>query len=126
MRTDPTGLLCLLVAVTIESFAQMALKVGASGGPRILSAPARRLAEGSRLLGKDRAWVALGVLLYLVEIGFYSVALSRLAVSVAFPIGSLCFVGGAVLARTLLGEAVGTVRWIGVLCIMAGAGLMAL
>jgi multidrug transporter EmrE-like cation transporter len=123
MRADPTGLAFLLAAVSVESLAQMALKVGASG-PGILSAPMRRLAGAGRLLESARSWVALGVVLYLVEIGLYSVALSRLPVSVAFPIGSLCFVGGAVLARIVLGEAVGPVRWVGVLLILGGAALM--
>ena len=100
------GLIMMAAAVTVESFAQMFLKLGAGGGPR--------------------AWVGLGVIFYLLQIAAYTAALSRLDVSVAFPLGSLCFVGVTLLSKLFLGEAVGAVRWLGVCCILGGAVLMAL
>ena len=63
---------------------------------------------------------------YGVEIALWTVVLHRLDVSVAFPMGSLSFVGVALLSRALLGEAVDRMRWIGVLCILAGTALMTL
>jgi undecaprenyl phosphate-alpha-L-ara4N flippase subunit ArnE len=105
MSTDPRGLALLLAAVAVESLGQMALKVGSAGRPR---------------------WAVLGVLLYVGEIALYTLALHRLPVSVAFPVGSLCFVGVAVLSRLFLGEAVGGIRWLGVGFIVAGAVLVTL
>jgi len=125
MTTKSAGLIMLLAAVTAESFAQLALKVGAVGGPRILSPPYRAWA-GRWRLGSAAAWVALGLLAYGLEIVFYTVALSRLDVSVAFPLGSLCFVGVAILSKLFLAEAVGGIRWLGVGCILAGTVFLAL
>jgi multidrug transporter EmrE-like cation transporter len=116
----------LVAAMAVESFAQLFLKVGAAGGPRILAAPYRDFAGKSRLGSLPSSWVVLGVLAYGLEIFFYTQALKRLDVSVAFPLGSLCFVGVAFLSRLFLGEAVGRVRWLGVGCILAGTFLMTL
>jgi multidrug transporter EmrE-like cation transporter len=126
MTANPTGLVFLVSAVAVESFAQLFLKVGSSGGPRILSPRFRAWAEGSAPSASAGGWVAAGVLLYGLEILLYTLALRRLEVSVAFPVGSLCFVGVAILSRLLLGEEVGTVRWTGVCCIVGGAVLIAL
>lgn len=111
MTTSSLGFLILLAAVTVESFAQLFLKVGASRA-------ATRLTPG--------AWVALGVAAYVLEILLYTLALQRLEVSAAFPFGGLCFVGVALLSRVFLGESVGKVRWLGVGCIVAGASILAL
>jgi len=99
------GLLLVVTAAAVESVAQVALKRGANG----------------RAL-----WVLLGILLYGGEIVLYTLALHHLDVSVAFPLGSLCFVGVALLSRLVLGEAVGPVRACGVACILAGTVLIAL
>ena len=121
MTTKLAGLTLMIGAVTGESFAQMFLKVGAAGGPRALSSPFRELAARSRAGSSPATWVGLGVLFYGLEILAYTLALSCLDVSVAFPLGSLCFVGVAILSKFFLGEAVGTIRWLGVGCIVAGA-----
>ena len=120
MSAKVVGLLLLLAAVTVESVAQMALKVGSAGGPGILALPFRHYANRFRLTASGVAWTALGVALYAVEILLYTLALHHLDVSVAFPVGSLCFVGVALLSRVFLGERLGRARWIGVLFILAG------
>jgi drug/metabolite transporter (DMT)-like permease len=66
------------------------------------------------------------VFFYGFEIFLYTLALHRLDVSVAFPMGSLCFVGVALLSKIFLGESVGTLRWLGVLGILCGTALMTL
>ncbi len=104
MTARELGILLVVAAAAIESFAQLSLKLGAAGRP---------------------PWIALGVLLYVLEIAAYTLGLSRLDLSIAFPLGSLCFVGVALLSRLILGEAVGWVRGLGVLCILAGAVLLA-
>lgn len=103
MSAELTGILLAIAAVLVESVAQLSLKLGSAGG-----------------LGAKR-WIGLGVLAYGGEILLYTFALRFLDVSVAFPLGSLCFVGVAVLSKVFLGETVSRVRWLGVGCILAGA-----
>ena len=116
----------MLSAVTVESFAQLFLKLGAAGGQGKLALTRGGRFPRLRLALPARGWLVVGVLTYGLEILLYTAALYFLAVSVAFPLGSLCFVGVALLSRLFLGEAVGPVRWLGVACIMAGAVLVAL
>jgi len=103
MKGEFTGVVLAVAAVAVESVAQLLLKVGAT-----------------RQTGA-RAWIGLGALAYGIEITLYTFALHLLDVSVAFPLGSLCFVGVAVLSKLFLGEKVSRVRWLGVGCILAGA-----
>lgn len=126
MTPKLTGLIMLLAAVGMESFAQLFLKIGAAGGPQILAAPYRRHADGCRIGSSAATWVALGIFGYVLEVVPYTLALNCLDVSVVFPLGSLCFVGVAILSKLFLGEAVGRVRWLGVGCILAGAVFLAL
>jgi multidrug transporter EmrE-like cation transporter len=120
------GVAILIVAMAVESFAQMCLKIGADGGPAVLAAPYAARAQNISLLCRPLTWKALGVLLYGLEIFLWTSVLHLLPVSVAFPMGSLCFVGVAILSKIFLGEQVGRVRWSGVLCIILGTVLMTL
>ncbi len=110
--------------MAIESFAQMCLKIGAAGGPSILGPPYKEIALNNGLLSRPLLWKASGVALYILEIFLWTSVLHLLDVSVAFPMGSLCFVGVAFLSSIFLGEAVGKVRWSGVVCIILGTALM--
>jgi len=120
------GIATLIAAMGVESFAQLFLKVGAAGGPEILRPAFRRLAYRYRPSTSATSWLVIGVLFYSLEIFLYTLVLHRLDVSIAFPMGSLCFVGVALLSRISLGESVGTVRWLGILGILLGTVLMAL
>ena len=126
MSADAAGLLFMVAAVTVESAAQLALKVGATGGASLQSGRFRHFSDTLPFASAPAAWITAGVAGYAVVIAFYTAALHRLDLSVAFPVGSLCFVGVALLSRFLLGEAVGRARWAGILCIVAGASLVAL
>ncbi len=105
MTLHLTGIVLVLAAVGVESFAQLFLKLGAAND--------------------HRGWVALGVAAYAVEIALYTAALHCLDVSVAFPLGSLCFVGVALLSRWFLGETIGRLRWLGIACILVGTFVVA-
>lgn len=113
MKPQITGILLLLAAMAVESFAQLFLKFGANAAHR-------------RPAGKGPPWIPLGLAAYGVEILLYTLALRFLDVSVAFPLGSLCFVGVAILSRCFLGERIGPTRWLGVGCILAGTAFVAL
>lgn len=118
------GVTILVVAMLVESLAQICLKIGASGGPQILLEPYSGWAEKISFLRADSTWKILGVVFYGLEIFLWTSVLHLLDVSVAFPMGSLCFVGVALLSRIFLGEAVGMVRACGVVCIIGGTVLM--
>jgi len=125
MTPQAIGVVLLLCAVSVESFAQLSLKIGAAGGPNALNGfLGRRVQHG--LLRSAAFWTVIGVVLYAVQILLWTLVLHRLDVSVAFPMGSLCFVGVALLSRAFLGENVDRIRWLGVLCILAGTALMTL
>jgi uncharacterized membrane protein len=126
MSPESTGIFALLAAVTVESFAQMFLKIGAAGGPGILLARYRRCAGRFSFSSIAASWVILGVIAYGLEILLYTFALHLLDVSVAFPLGSLCFVGVAMLSKMILGETVGLIRWLGVGCILVGTVFVAM
>ena len=126
MTPRSIGILTLILAMAVESFAQMGLKIGAGGGPGILSSPYRERALRWPVTASARTWMAGGVSAYAVEIFLYTLALHLLDVSTAFPMGSLCFVGVALLSKVFLGEAVGPVRWLGVCCILAGTVFLGL
>ena len=107
MTNHALGLSLVLAAVAVESCAQLFMKVAA-------------------LRAFARGWIAAAVVAMLGEVALYTAALRFLDVSVAFPIGSLCFVGVALLSRVFLSETVGGGRWLGIVCIVAGAVCVAL
>ena len=126
MTATPLGLVILVAAMAVESLAQVLLKIGSAGGLAILRPAIRRTTLRLVPAGATRLWIGLGVLAYGLEILLYTFALRYLDVSVAFPLGSLCFVGVALLSRLLLGETVGRLRWLGIGLILAGTVLVAL
>jgi undecaprenyl phosphate-alpha-L-ara4N flippase subunit ArnE len=126
MTPTVTGILLVVAAAMVESFAQIFLKIGAAGGPGILMPPFRHHALRLPAGASGKLWLSLGVLAYLAEIFLYTLALYFLDVSVAFPMGSLCFIGIALLSKWVLGESVSRTRWLGIGCILGGTILVAL
>ena len=126
MSSELTGVVLVIAAMAVESFAQLFLKIGAAGGPAIMAEPGRALVTRLPLASVPATWFVLGVSAYALEISLYTFALHFLEVSVAFPLGSLCFVGVALLSRWLLGEAVGRIRWLGIGLILIGTVFVAL
>ncbi len=125
MTPSSAGIALVVSAMAAESVAQLFLKVGAAGGSACLTPPIRARASGLKVLSRPAPWIAMGVGAYVLEAILYTLALARLDVSVAFPLGSLCFVGVALLSRVLLGEAVGPVRRAGVALIILGSVFLA-
>jgi drug/metabolite transporter (DMT)-like permease len=101
------GILLVLVATAIEGFAQVFLK----------KASLVRTGKG--------AWRLLGFACFGLETLTYTWSLRFVAVSIAFPLGSLSFVAVTFLSQCLLRERVDRRRWIGVGLILLGASLVA-
>ncbi len=80
---------------------------GAAGALSVLSAAA----------GRPVVW--LGLAAYALSSALWLVVLSRVELSVAYPLGSLSYVI-VVFASLAMGERVGALRWLGVLLIVGG------
>lgn len=108
----------VLVAVVLTAAAQLLLKAGAdrlAPLPPSLSDAATfaiRIASEPHLIA--------GVGCYFVSMLFWIMALTRMEVSVAYPMLSLGYVLNAVAAHFLFGEAVGIQRLLGIGIIIVG------
>lgn len=114
--------LLILAGVLLNAAAQLLLKAGArSTGGITLSAGLGRtaldLAQHPAILG--------GLACYAVSVVVWIVALSRVDVSMAYPMLSIGYVVNALLAWWLFGEDVNLQRWLGIGVILVGVTLVA-
>lgn len=112
--------LLLLVTIALEVMGQVSFKRGLSassaGGATV--SLWRRVATSPAIL--------LGLIAYVAQIGGWLMVLSRLELSVAYPISCLSYGGVALASRLVLGEPISRQRWIGTLVIASGAALVSL
>lgn len=114
----PMGYAFLALALTLNAAANVLLKVGAARlGPIVGPGLALRVARDWQLL--------LGLLLFALNVVFYAAALTRLDLSVAYPI----MVAGGILivvaiAAFVLGEAVTPLQGLGLLLLLVGVVLV--
>jgi multidrug transporter EmrE-like cation transporter len=102
----------VLVGVLLNACAQLLLKAGTNAMPLGL-----RLALEPHILG--------GLACYVVSVVVWIVALSRVPVSVAYPMLSIGYVVNALGAWTLLGESLTPLRMAGTVIIVAGVFMVA-
>lgn len=113
----------LITGVILNAAAQLLLKAGTN-------------AIGVISLTRDNWWDMLwrmgtqghfvtGVAFYIVSLLVWIMGLSRVPVSVAYPMLSLGYVINAVAAYYLFGEAVSATRWLGIGFIVLGVWLVA-
>ena len=117
-----TDFLIILSGVLLNAVAQLLLKSGAAavgpiGGLAALRGSALTLALHPGVIG--------GLACYVVSVVVWIVALSRVDVSIAYPMLSLGYVLNALLAGWLFGETVDAQRWIGIGVILVGVTLVA-
>lgn len=113
----------ILTGVLLNAAAQLMLKAGADrvgpialDGPRLLGA-ARDLAVSPPIAG--------GLFCYVISVAVWIVALSRVEVSVAYPMLSIGYIVNALGAWLLFGEALTPARLAGILIIMLGIWILA-
>jgi len=106
MSATMIGIVLVLLSTAVEGFGQTFLKKSALD------------------LARRYWWIALGVLVLIVEVLLYSGGLRYLAVSTAFPLTSVSFVIVTLMSRWLLGEMVTPIRWAGVVLILFGTILI--
>jgi multidrug transporter EmrE-like cation transporter len=102
----------ILVGVLLNAAAQLLLKAGTNAMPLGL-----RLAIEPHILG--------GLACYVISVVIWVVALSRVPVSIAYPMLSIGYVVNAVAAWYLLGEVLTPMRLTGIGIIIAGVFLVA-
>lgn len=112
----------ILVSVMFNAFAQVALRKA-----MLVAAPmpplANPIALGVHLASNFYLWA--GLALFLASIGLWLGVLSRVPVSVAYPMASMGYVIAVGSAFVFLGEPMTTVRTAGLLCICLGVYLIA-
>ena len=118
----PTFLI-LLAGVTLNATAQLLLKAGVRPlGAMALQSTALFAQVGQALLQPP---ILAGLGCYAVSVVLWIVALSRVDVSVAYPMLSLGYVLNAVAARWLFGETLAVQQMIGIAFILVGVTLVA-
>ena len=113
------GMICVLADICLNAFGQLCFKQ-ASEHPAGVH-PIALIQHCWR-----NKWILLGAVCFFTEVGVWTGALRMLPLSVAFPIGSLCFVLVALFSRLILKERVSISRWIGVALILIGVALIGL
>ncbi len=113
----------VLCGVLLNAGAQLLLKAGARAlGPIEIE----RTTIVATAIGAALQWpIIAGLACYVVSVGLWIVALSRVDVTVAYPMLSLGYVVNALAAWWLFGEALGPARCAGMLLILAGVFVMA-
>jgi multidrug transporter EmrE-like cation transporter len=102
----------ILAGVLLNAGAQLLLKAGTNAVPLGIG-----LALEPHILG--------GLACYVVSVVVWIVALSRVPVSIAYPMLSIGYVVNAIAARYLLGEALTPMRLVGIGIIVLGVFVVA-
>ncbi len=120
--TLPTFLF-LLTGVLLNAGAQLLLKAGVKPLGALSVEASTLLSTGARVLTQ---WPILaGLACYVISVGVWLVALSRVEVSMAYPMLSLGYVVNALAAYWLFGEALGPARCAGIGIILVGVYVVA-
>lgn len=115
--------LFLVTGVLLNAAAQLLLKAGTNRLGVITLTIDNWTAMLSRMAGEG--YFIAGVTFYGVSLIVWIIGLSRVPVSVAYPMLSLGYIVNAIAAHYLFGEAVTVQRWLGIGFIVAGVYLVA-
>lgn len=120
-----TDFVWILSGVLLNAVAQLLLKAGASvGGPISIVAGWSALWRTAAGMVQHPAILG-GLACYSISVMVWIVALSRVEVSIAYPMLSIGYVVNALLAWWLFGEDVSVQRWLGIGVIVTGVVLVA-
>jgi multidrug transporter EmrE-like cation transporter len=108
----------ILTGVLLNAGAQLLLKAGVQPLGALSVGLHNLVPTTLRVLSQ---WpILLGLSFYVISVGVWIVGLSRVEVSIAYPMLSLGYVVNALAAWYLFGEALGPMRWAGMMLILAG------
>lgn len=113
----------LFTAVLINTAAQLLLKAG-TNALGVITLTRENWLPMLWKMGTQPHFVA-GVALYMISLVAWITGLSRVPVSIAFPLLSLGYVINAIAAYYLFGESLTLTRWLGIGFIILGVWLVA-
>jgi drug/metabolite transporter (DMT)-like permease len=118
-----TAFVFLLSGVLLNAAAQLFLKAGTNALGIITLTREDWLDQFGRMALEPH--LVGGILCYAVSVVVWIIGLSRVPVSIAYPMLSLGYIINAIAAHYLLGEAVTLQRWLGIGFIIIGVWLVA-
>jgi multidrug transporter EmrE-like cation transporter len=113
----------LLTGVLLNAAAQLLLKAGTNVLGVLTLTRQNWTGELGRMAAEPHLWG--GILCYGVSVVVWILGLSRVPVSIAYPMLSLGYVVNAVAAYYLFGESLTLARWLGIGFIIVGVWLVA-
>jgi len=113
----------VLIGVLLNAAAQLLLKAGTNAIGHFEFSGANVLPIGWKIA--TQPYVIGGLSCYVVSVAIWILALSRVEVSIAYPMLSIGYVVNAVAASVLFGEAVGVQRLVGIGIIILGVYVVA-
>ncbi len=113
----------LMTGVLLNAGAQLLLKAG-TNALGVITLTRDNFVEQLWRMGTQGHFV-IGVACYMVSLVVWIMGLSRVPVSVAYPMLSLGYVINAIAAHYIFGEAVTVTRWLGIGFIILGVWLVA-
>ena len=120
---NPISFLCILIGVLLNAGAQLLLKAGVNAVGHFEFTRANVLPVGLKIATQ---WPIIGGLAcYVVSVAVWIIGLSRVDVSIAYPMLSLGYVVNAFAAYMLFGESLGVQKLVGIGFIIVGVVLVA-
>jgi drug/metabolite transporter (DMT)-like permease len=118
-----TAFALLMIGVLLNAAAQLALKAGTN----VLGVITLTRADWSDTLARmaTQPYFIFGAACYAMSLVVWIIGLSRVPVSVAYPLLSVGYIVNAIAAHYLLDEAVTLQRWLGIGFIVVGVWLVA-
>ncbi|ALL65076.1 Permease of the drug/metabolite transporter (DMT) superfamily [Paraburkholderia caribensis MBA4] len=120
---NPISLFCILAGVALNATAQLLLKAGTNAIGHFDFTMANVIPIGWRIATQPP--IVGGLACYVLSVVVWIVGLSRVDVSIAYPMLSLGYVVNAFAAWYLFGEALSAQRLIGIGVILVGVVLVA-
>jgi multidrug transporter EmrE-like cation transporter len=118
-----SALVFLLTGVLLNAGAQLLLKAG-TNRLGVLSLTADDWMATLTRIASEGHFIA-GIACYVISVFVWILGLSRVPVSIAYPMLSLGYVVNAIAAHYLFGEAVSVQRWLGIGFIIVGVYVVA-
>jgi multidrug transporter EmrE-like cation transporter len=120
---NPLTFSLVLAGVLLNACAQLLLKAGTNRVGEFAFSLANVVPIGSRIALSP--YILGGLACYVVSVVVWILALSRVPVSVAYPMLSIGYVVNALAAWALFGESLGAQKLVGIAFIVAGVFLVA-
>lgn len=108
----------ILFSVFLDAVAQFCLKAGVNSVGEIGFGFNTLIRSGLELA--INPWILAGLCCYAVSLVVWLIALSRTAVSIAYPMVSISYILTALAAYFFLGESMSPLRWAGIIVIIVG------